>query len=112
MHLFNFHKLVISFANFNQIFFRGKVMKHLRQFCAITVLSFALAASAFADGETPGGRSISEPAPREQTMLPPTAGETPGGRPTTEEMSYGEVTSVASVQSALLNALQTLMSLF
>jgi hypothetical protein len=81
-------------------------MKHLRQLCAIAVLTFALASSTFA-GDIQCG--VVEPPPNPQASM---TGEMATGITATDGTLSAEVTSVDPAMDFTLIILQRMLSVF
>ena len=81
-------------------------MKHLRQFCAIAVLTFALASSTFA-GDIQCG--VVEPSPNSQASM---TGEMATGITATDRTSSAETAFVDPVTDFTLDILRSVLSLF
>jgi hypothetical protein len=90
---------------FNPLF-RRKLMKHLRQLCAIAVLTFALASSTFA-GQIDCG--VVDPPPNPPASV---TGDMQCGFMTTNEMATAEDTFADPVTDFTLNILQSVLSVF
>jgi hypothetical protein len=81
-------------------------MKHLRQFCAIAVLTFALAFSAFAGNMECG---VVDPTPNPPASI---TGEMATGITVADERSSNEGTFFDPVTDFTLNILRSVLSLF